>query len=103
MPATTDASHRDLKFAEAAAAIRREYSEFLEHELDVTRAALDQTQAALEQTDAHLRTTVQSLHEALTSLEDVRVLLDEKERYIDSLPSVRVKKWIVDRNPSSKS
>jgi len=77
MAATTDdASRRDLKFVEADARIRREYCEFLEYELARTRAEFD---------DA-LRKLVESF--------------DEKERYIDSLLSVRVKKWILGRLPN---
>ena len=80
MAATTDdASRRDLKFVEADARIRREYCDFLEYELARTRAEFDDT----------LRKLVESF--------------DEKERYIDSLLSVRVKKWILGRLPNRES
>jgi GT2 family glycosyltransferase len=86
---TDDGSRRDLKFAEADAGVRREYAEYLEYELARTRAALDKT-------DDHLRAT-------LRTLEEVGASLVERERYIDSLPSVRVKKWIVSRHPDRGS
>jgi transcription termination factor NusB len=73
---TDDASRRDLKFAEADVKIREEFREYLEYELA-------RTQAALDETDAAFRRLVESF--------------DDKERYIDSLLSVRVKKWIVGR------
>ena len=84
---TDDASRRDLKFGEADARVRREYCEYLEYELARTRAALDKT-------DADLRT---HLDTALQKLEEVGASLAERQRYIDSLPSVRVKKWVVAR------
>ncbi len=64
-------------------------AEYLEYELARTRAALDKT-------DDHLRAT-------LRTLEEVGASLVERERYIDSLPSVRVKKWIVSRHPNRGS
>jgi GT2 family glycosyltransferase len=105
-----DAAGRDLTFVEADANIRREYCQFLETELAGTRDALAQTQAALEQTKADLRGTTQVLEDTRAYLEDTRAYLEqttafleaslaEKERYIDSLPSVRAKKWIVGRLP----
>ena len=66
-----DDSRRDAKFAEAYATIRREYCDFLECELARTHAEFDAAFGELVEA------------------------FDQKERYIDSLPSVRVKKWIV--------
>jgi hypothetical protein len=79
---TGDPSRRDVTLAEADARIRDEYLEFLESELARTQADLDETNAAF-----------------------VRLIasFDEKERYIDSLLSVRVKKWIVGRLPNRES
>jgi GT2 family glycosyltransferase len=76
---TNDDAGRDAQFAEQYVFIRREYCEFLECELARNRAEFD---AAFGQL--------------------VRAF-DEKERYIDSLLSVRVKKWIVDLLPNRKS
>jgi GT2 family glycosyltransferase len=109
-----DATGRDLMFVEADANIRREYCQFLETELAGTRDALAQTQDALEQTKADLGGTTQVLEDTRAYLEDTRAYaeqtkasleasLAEKERYIDSLPSVRAKKWIVDRLPKGES
>jgi GT2 family glycosyltransferase len=70
---------RDATFAEAYAEIRREYCEFLERELARTRAEFD------------------------AALGELVEAFDQKERYIDSLLSVRVKKWIVGRLPGRKS
>lgn len=81
--ATDDPSRRDLAFAQASAEVRREYSDFLEYELSRTRAALDKTQVALERTTADFRKAWQAL--------------EARERYIDALPSVRAKKWVVGR------
>jgi GT2 family glycosyltransferase len=107
---TSDASGRDLKFLDTAATVRREYWEYLEYELTGTRAALAKTQAALELSDAYLRSTEQTLEETqgllketLAELEEVGTSLVERERYIDSLASVRVKKWVVGRLPNSES
>ncbi len=66
-----DDSRRDATLAEAYATIRREYCEFLECELARTHAEFDAAFGELVEA------------------------FDEKERYIDSLLSVRVKKWIV--------
>lgn len=97
---TDTASLRDLKFAEADARVGREYSEFLEFELARTRVALDET-------DAHLRRTVRTLEEMVQSSKEVEASLvrslAEKDHYIDSLPSVRVKKWIIDRQRKPES
>ena len=78
----TDASQRDLKFAEADLRIRDEYREYLECELA-------RLQAVIEETDVAFRRLVASF--------------DEKEHYIDSLLSVRVKKWIRGRRPNRGS
>lgn len=80
--ATTDEDpRRDLKFVEADARVRREYAESLERELAHLRHVLDETDAAFSR-------LVESF--------------DEKERYIDSLPSVRAKKWIAGRLPNRR-
>ena len=73
----------ELPYAEAERRVRLEYCEYLESELVRTRAALDKT-------DVHLRRTVENL-------EEVGASLNARERYIDSLPSVRAKKWITSR------
>ena len=75
-PRPTTTPDVTLKFAEADATIRREYCEFLEYELRTPHS-----------TPTIRRRLRASLVEAF----------DEKERYIDSLLSVRVKKWIVGR------
>jgi hypothetical protein len=90
---TDEAARRDLKFVEAEAGILREYSEFLESELARTRAVLE---AALDESNAHLSQTVQRL-------EEVGASLTERERYIDSLASVRAKKWVVGHLPNRES
>jgi hypothetical protein len=76
---TDDASGDDFNFVEADARIRREYCVFLERELARTHAEYEH---------------------ALSKLVDA---FDEKERYIDSRLSVRVKKWIVGRLPTRES
>ena len=73
---TDDAAPPEVAYVEAGVRIRDEYREFLEQELA-------RTQADLEETNAAFRRLVTSF--------------DEKERYIDSLLSVRVKKWILSR------
>lgn len=73
----------DRSYVEADISVRREYVDYLEFELARTREALDET-------DVHLRRT-------LETLEHVGASLEARERYIDSLPSVRVKKWIATR------
>jgi GT2 family glycosyltransferase len=73
---TVDLWRRNLEFAEADARVRREYAESLEREVAHLRAVAAETDAAFAR-----------LVEAF----------DEKERYIESLPSVRAKKWITDR------
>jgi hypothetical protein len=74
-----DDARRDAKFAEQYARIRAEYCEFLEHELARNRAEFD------------------------TAFGELVESFDEKERYIDSLPSVRIKKWIVALLPNRES
>jgi GT2 family glycosyltransferase len=74
-----DDATRDAKFAEQYVRIRREYCEFLECELARNRAEFD------------------------TAFGELVEAFDEKERYIDSLPSVRVKKWIVGLLPNRES
>jgi GT2 family glycosyltransferase len=112
-----DASERNLAYAEADAYVRREYIHYLESELVGTRDALAVTQSRLQQADAellstklvlddtraYLKDTRRYLDEALISLEQTKRDLAEKERYIDSLPSVRAKKWISDRLPSGET
>ena len=71
-------SQRDRDFAEAEARIRDEYLEYLERELARLQSVIDESDAAFG------------------SLVDA---FDEKERYIDSLPSVRTKRWILGRLP----
>jgi len=100
---TDDSSQRDRKFAEADAGVRREYCEFLEDELARTRAALEKTGAALDRTDAALDRTDAQLRTTLQTLEETGAALVQRERYIDSLPSVRAKKWIVSRYPNRGS
>ncbi len=73
-----DASRRDLEFADANARILNEYRAYLENELARLEAVIDETDAAFSRLVASF---------------------DEKERYIDSLLSVRVKKWMVSRIP----
>ena len=73
---TDDDFRRALEFAEADVRVRREYAESLESEIRHLRAVADETDAAFQR-------LVESF--------------DEKERYIDSLLSVRVKKWIAGR------
>jgi GT2 family glycosyltransferase len=87
-PREPDVVH-DLPYAEADRQVQREYREYLENELSRTRAALDKT-------DVHLRQTVDDL-------ERVGESLDARERYIDSLPSVRFKKWLVSRTARKSS
>ena len=87
-PREPDVVH-DLPYAEADRQVQREYREYLEYELSRTRAALDKT-------DVHLRRTVEDL-------ERVGDSLDARERYIDSLPSVRFKKWLVSRSARKSS
>jgi GT2 family glycosyltransferase len=94
--ATDDASQRDLLFAEAGATVRREYEVYLEHELV-------RTQAALDRTDAYLRTTQKALKDLQDHLEQTGASLVQRERYIASLPSVRVKKWILSQQPNRGS
>jgi GT2 family glycosyltransferase len=108
--ATDDAAQRDLKFTEAEVNIRREYCEFLEHEVNHTRAALektsgalDETRAALDETRAALDDTEAALRRTMQIGEELQASLDDKQRYIDALPSVRAKKWIADRHPNHKS
>ena len=93
---TDDASQRDYLFAEAGATVRREYEVYLEHELV-------RTQAALDRTDAYLRTTLKDLKDLEKQLEETGASLVKRERYIASLPSVRVKKWILSRRPNRVS
>lgn len=71
-----DASQRDRHFAEAEARIRAEYLEYLERELARLHSVMEESDAAFGR------------------LVDA---FDEKERYIESLPSVRAKKWILGR------
>jgi GT2 family glycosyltransferase len=80
--APEDSSQRDLRFIEAGASIRDEYLAFLESEL------------------ARLEAVVRETGEAFDGMV---ASFDEKERYIDSLPSVRAKKWVVGRLPKLKS
>jgi GT2 family glycosyltransferase len=77
-----DAPRRDHVFAESEARIRDEYLEYLEGELS-------RLQSVLDESDAAFRNLVDAF--------------DEKERYIDSLLSVRAKKWIVGRIPHRRS
>jgi GT2 family glycosyltransferase len=74
-----DESGRNAKFIEEYVRIRREYCEFLEDELARTRAEFDAAFGELVEA------------------------FDAKERYIDSLPSVRVKKWIAGLLPNRNS
>ena len=76
--AAADASRPDRDFAESGSRLRDEYLEYLERELSRLQSVLDESDAAFK------------------SLVDA---FDEKERYIDSLLSVRAKKWIVGRIP----
>jgi GT2 family glycosyltransferase len=73
-----DASQRDRAFADSEARIRDEYLEYLERELARLESVIDESDAAFG-----------SLVEAF----------DEKERYIESLPSVRAKRWVLGRFP----
>jgi GT2 family glycosyltransferase len=73
-----DASQRDRAFADSEARIRDEYLEYLERELARLESVIDESDAAFG------------------SLVDA---FDEKERYIESLPSVRAKRWILGRLP----
>jgi GT2 family glycosyltransferase len=75
---TGDVAQRDRDFAESGARIRDEYLEYLEGELARLQSVLDESDAAFG-----------SLVEAF----------DEKDRYINSLPSVRAKRWILGRLP----
>jgi GT2 family glycosyltransferase len=79
----------DLPYAEADLRVRREYCEYLESELV-------RTQAALDKTDIHLRKTVENL-------EEVGASLIARERYINALLSVRMKKWIAGQYANRKS
>ena len=74
----TDVSERDRVFAEAETRLRGEYLEYLESELARLESVMDESNAAFG------------------SLVDA---FDEKERYIESLPSVRAKRWILGRLP----
>ena len=76
--AMTDVSERDRVFAEAETRLRGEYLEYLESELARLQSVMDESNAAFG------------------SLVDA---FDEKERYIESLPSVRAKRWILGRLP----
>ena len=109
-PLAGDAAGRVLTFVEADANVRLEYRQYLETELAGTRDALAQTQAALEQIKAEHRGTTQVLEDTRAYLEETRRYLEqteaslaEKERYVDSLPSVRAKKWIAGRLPNGES
>jgi GT2 family glycosyltransferase len=81
-----DPSQRDLEFAEADARILNEYREYLENWLAHLESELARQEAVIDETGAAFRT--------------LAAAFDEKERYIDSLLSVRVKKWIVGRVPN---
>ena len=76
--AADDMSRPDRDFTESEARIRDEYIEYLELEMSRLESVLDES-------DAAFRNLVDAF--------------DEKERYIDSLFSVRVKKWILGRFP----
>ena len=80
--ASDGGSRIDLKFAEADAAVQREYAQSLEDELSHLRGVLAETDAAFD---------------------NLVSSFDEKERYIDSLLSVRVKKWMFGRIPNRKT
>ncbi len=73
VPITGGVSQRDRDYAEAAARIRNEYLLYLERELARLQSVLDESDAAFG---------------------DLVDAFDDKERYIESLPSVRVKKWV---------
>jgi GT2 family glycosyltransferase len=77
-----DISPRTLDFTEADAVVHREYVTFLEEEV------------------AHLRDVARETDAAFDALAEA---FDEKERYIDSLLSVRAKKWIIGRIPGHGS
>ena len=77
-----DESERDRVFAESEARIRDEYQQYLEGELVRLQSVIDESDAAFR------------------SLVDA---FDEKERYIDSLPSVRAKRWILGRIPHGET
>ena len=79
LAATSDDPGRDAKFADEYVKIREEYCEFLECELARSRTEFE------------------------TAFGELVEAFDEKERYIDSLPLVRVKKWIVGILPNRKS
>ena len=76
--AADDMSRPDRDFTESEARIRDEYIEYLEREMS-------RLQSVLDESDAAFRNLVDAF--------------DEKERYIDSLFSVRAKKWILGRFP----
>lgn len=78
----SDPARRDLAYALADATVRREYAESLEREVAHLRAVAAESDAAFER-----------LEEAF----------GDKERYIDSLPSVRLKRWVSDRLPARGS
>lgn len=102
-PMTDDVTLRDVAFVQADAAVRREYTEFLEHERAILRAALDKTQLALENTQLALDKTRLALEKTDADFRRVMDALQERDRYIDALPSVRVKKWVVGRLPKHES
>jgi GT2 family glycosyltransferase len=79
---TGDVSERDRLFAESEARIRDEYLQYLEGELVRLQSVIEESDAAF-----------QSLVDAF----------DEKERYVDSLPSVRAKRWILGRIPHGET
>jgi GT2 family glycosyltransferase len=93
---TDDEVQRDRKYAEADAGVRRDYTEYLEFELARTRAALDET-------DVSLRRTAQALEESVLKTKESMESLAERQRYIDSLSSVKAKKWILSRRPNRGS
>jgi GT2 family glycosyltransferase len=80
--ASRDVAQRDRVFAESEVRIRDEYLEFLERELV-------RLEAVLEESDAAFRSLVEAF--------------DEKERYIESLRSVKAKKWVLGRLPQRGS
>ena len=77
--AAADPPQSDRDFSESEARLRDEYIEYLEREVSRLLSVIDETDAAFG------------------SLVDA---FDEKERYIESLPSVRAKRWILGRRPN---
>jgi GT2 family glycosyltransferase len=76
--APDELSRHDRGFAESDVRVRIEYTEYLEGEMSRLESVLDES-------DAAFRKLVDAF--------------DEKERYIDSLLSVRAKRWILGRLP----